>query len=263
MISQPIFDDLADDLVAEGTLVSYASLQRALRKKYGRGASDRDLQEPYADWRQRRRYKGHLAALDLPEEMEKAIAAFADTSMKVAEARALAAQPVIVGQGTTLGLLEQMQRIVTGLEKQLATLADENRALREQLAPLQPSPVLPEIEEEAPEAQPSRKPGEHKTGAAAIAALAFWDRVVADLAACILAQGRPMSPDELLLEIPQSTRDFAALAFQRMSRRTVVRKLEERVKYGKYGLFRTTGKLFSATPLNPDYRPAAEESAAA
>ncbi|MFD1279641.1 hypothetical protein ACFQ5C_08120 [Methylobacterium goesingense] len=74
--------------------MTYDAVQAALLSKRGHGASDRDLQRPFADWRRRRRYKGHFATLDLPEEMEKVLAAFAATAMGIAEARAQAAHPV-------------------------------------------------------------------------------------------------------------------------------------------------------------------------
>lgn len=158
------------------------------------------------------------------------------------------------GQGPTTGLLEQMQRIVTGLERQLASLADENRSLREQLAsllPPLPAPALPvpACPDDAGQSKPERK-----TGAALVAANAFWDGVVEDLAGHILAIGRPMSADELLLEIPQNTRDFAVLAFQRMNKKSLRHKLGQRIEGEKYGLFRTAEKLYCVVPLAPDRR---------
>lgn len=254
MIPQHLFDALADELVAEGTQVSYSTVQAALVAKRGHGVSDRDLQQPYADWRQRRRYKGHLARLDLPEEMEKAIATFAATAMRIAEARAQAAQPVLAGQNGTSGLLEQMQRIVGGLERQLASLADDNRALRDQLRALQSHPTKPEPPASVSDATNPGFRRSRKSGAALIAATAFWDKVVSDRAARILALGRPMSMEEMVLDISQETKDFAALAFQKIDKKALEHKITQRIDGKKYGLFQFGSGLYSVIPLAPDYR---------
>ena len=181
MIDQAEFDILADKIVERGELVSYASLQLAHRDEYRRAISDRDLKGLFGNWRARRRYKGHLAALDLPEEMEKAIASFAAITMKIAEARAQAAIPITNEVGTTAGFLEQMQRIVTGLERQLAALADENRALKNQVAALEPPPEIPAVQERQILARAVAEVRPRKTGAANLAATVFWDKVVSDL----------------------------------------------------------------------------------
>lgn len=262
MILQHLFDALADDLVAEGTKVTYDTVQAALLSKRGHGASDRDLQRPFADWRRRRRYKGHLATLDLPEEMEKALAAFATTAMGIAEARAQAAHPVLVSQSGAGGLLEQMQRIVCGLERQLASLADDNRGLREQIIALQPKPVNLEPIADVSKASSPSGVRSRKSGAALIAATAFWDKVVADRAAQILVHGRPMSVDEMLLEISQDTKEFAALAFQIIDKKALDHKIRQRIDGRKYGLFRLGDGRYSVIPLASDYRQSSALAAA-
>ncbi|WP_156467459.1 hypothetical protein [Methylobacterium sp. Leaf102] len=259
MILQHEFDALADQLVTDGKLVSYSALQGELLKRQGHGTSDREIQKPLSDWKRRRRYKGHLAVLDLPEEMEKAIAAFTITAMKVAEARAHAAFPVTEGQGTTAGLLEQMQRIVTGLERQLAALADDNRSLQQQVAellPPAPAPApAPAVAEGLSPRQPVRSGYRRKSGAPAIAAKAFWDRVVCDLAKRIWILGRPMSVSELLLEVPKDVKDFAAIAFQALDRKALANKLEQRIDGTKFGIFSLDGGFYSVIPLSPGYGP--------
>ncbi len=87
-----------------------------------------------------------------------------------------------------------------------------------------------------------------KTGAA------LWDRIVDDFAGRILLVGRPMSLDELLLEIPQRTRDFASLAFQKFNTKALGHKLDQRIEGEKYGLFRTADGMYCVIPLSPDYR---------
>ena len=263
MIDQTEFDILADRIVERGELVSYASLQLAHRDEYRRAISDRDLKGLLGNWRARRRYKGHLAALDLPEEMEKAIASFAAITMKIAEARAQAAIPITKDVGTTAGFLEQMQRIVTGLERQLAALADENRALRDQVAALQPLPVIPVVEERHMLAREIVGHRQRKTGAARLAAKVFWDKVISDLSNHIFTAAHPMNVGDLLGEVPEATKAFAKLAFQELDETSLSYKLEQRIVGKKYGLFRRDDGGFGVIPMSLDTCPAGYMAAAA
>jgi hypothetical protein len=263
MIDQTQFDILADNIVSEGRLVSYASLQLAHRDEYRNAISDRDLKGLYGNWRARRRYKGHLAVLDLPEEMEKAIASFAAITMKIAEARAQAAIPITRELGTTAGFLEQMQRIVTGLERQLAALADENNALRDQIAALQPPAVIPVVEERQMPARVIVENRPRKTGAAKLAATVFWDKVIKDLSNRIFAGSNPMSAKEMLPEVPEVEKVFAEKALQKLDEQLLIHKLKQRIDGKKYGLFRLDDGRFGVFPMSPDARPAMDAVAAA
>lgn len=87
-MEQALIDILADELVENGELVSYSSIQKALKVRHGRGASDRDICRPLTTWKKKRRYRAHLAEIDLPEEMEKPLAQFIAAANKIASARA-------------------------------------------------------------------------------------------------------------------------------------------------------------------------------
>ncbi|MCJ2099211.1 DNA-binding protein [Methylobacterium sp. E-046] len=264
MIDQPLLDEIADELVADGELVSYTSVQRALKKKKGRGASYRDIQDPLADWKAKRRYKGHLAVLDLPEEMEKAIAGFATSAIKIAEARALAALPVTSGQGPAANLLEQMQRIVTGLERQLATLADENRQLRNDITALAPRQTVALIEDVAPNVQKRIRKGRgRRTGIPARMATIFWNEVMSSVSDIIYAGGRPVTADELLPLIPGDILEMAAEGFEELDATRLGEKLAQRILGRKFGLFHVGEDHFAVFPMSPEIPELAEAAAAA
>lgn len=136
---QRLFDALADALVERGEPVTYTSLQKALQTDRGRGTSDRDLQAPFADWRKRRRYKPHLAALDLPDAAERANADFAARMVRTAARPVEAALPYVAGPDM---LLDR----IADLEEEVGCLARENRALRAEIAVLRAAPEAPPIE---------------------------------------------------------------------------------------------------------------------
>jgi hypothetical protein len=219
MNDQALIDTLADKLVQEGELVSYSSVQAALQEHNkqpngdaGKGASYRDLHTLLTDWRDRRRYKGHLAALNMSEKMEKALAVFAARAIKAAEDRATASQKPAPATPDTLAVMAQMERLVGRLEEQMAGLAAENRSLREKIAALR-GPPRPED-------------GGRKRGVPAATSRFFWDRVVQELCVEIRRKG-PMTLTEMFEAIDADTRAMAAHSFQKID----VDKLEEKLAY--------------------------------
>ena len=238
MIQQHVVDTLADALVAEGTLVSTSTIQKALRRynrlpgePEGKGVSNRDLQDPLADWKKRRRYKGHLATLDLPEEMEKAIASFAELAMRIAEERSAAAHEPTKPSMEGAALLGQMERLVGRLEERLAGLAEENRALREAMAPTRSASTTPPPAIGVPSfvtTMPHVRIG-RRNGVSASASRHFWTRLILELTAFIRRSG-PKTATELVDVIDDETKSLAALAFDAIGVGMLVEKLKFRLE---------------------------------
>ena len=255
MKDQTLIDTLADKLVAKGELVSYASIQAALRKHNtgaddddGTGASYRDLHKLLSHWKDRRRYKGHLAALKMPEKMEKALAVFAARTMRAAEELATARQQTAPATPDTLAVMSQMERLVGRLEEQMAGLAAENRSLREEIAALRPASA--KVADVAVPGPPRPEDGGRKRGVPAATSRYFWDRVVREL--CVeLRRSGPMTLTEMFEAIDADTRAMAAHSFQKIDAEKLKEKLAYRVENpehrlckrpdGRYDLIR--GKL--------------------
>lgn len=242
MIDQTLFDTLADKLVQEGELVSYSSVQAALQEHNkqpngdaGKGASYRDLHTLLTDWRDRRRYKGHLAALDMSEKMEKALAVFAARAIKAAEDRATARQKPAPATPDTLAVMAQMERLVGRLEEQMAGLAAENRSLREEIAALRPAPTV--VAEATVPGPPRPDDGGRKRGVPAATSRFFWDRVVRELCVEIRRKG-PRTLTEMFEAIDADTRAMAAHSFQKIDAEKLEEKLAYRVKNPEHRLCR-------------------------
>jgi len=62
-----------------------------------------------------------------------------------------------------------------------------------------------------------------------------------------------MSVEEMVLDIPQETRDFAELAFQKIDKKALEHKIIQRIEGKKYGLFQFGSGIYSVIPLAPDY----------
>lgn len=240
------FDEVADALVERGIRVTYESLKVALRERDrreggpGRAMSNRDLQAPFDDWKRKRRYRPYLAALDLPDDMERALAEIADRALAVAKRHVGAATAerdeteMPPAPGTTRRLID----LVEGLQVQVAALADDNRALRDQVAAL----AIPRTERipdvPMPVAPPSRakRPGRRKGLAAGMARL-FWDRVMQAFVEAIRRNG-PMTAAALYESLDEDTRELAAAAFEPIEVSLITEKVEERIKRKAY--FRKT-----------------------
>lgn len=234
MIDQTLFDTLADKLVERGELVSYSTAQEAVREHNkqpgedaGKGVSYRDLHTLLTDWRDRRHYKGHLAALKMPEKMEKALAVFAARAMKAAEDLAAARQEPAPATPDTLAVMAQMERLVGRLEEQMAGLAAENRSLREEIAALRPAPA--KVADVTTPGPPRPEDGGRKRGVPAATSRFFWDRVVRELCVEIRRQG-PLTLAEMFEAIDADTRAMAAHSFQKIDAERLEEKLAYRIK---------------------------------
>lgn len=254
MIDQALFNELADKLVEEGKPVSYSRIRKALKEHNrqpgeieGKGASDRDLQDPYREWRQLRGYKGHLAALKLPESMEKLIASFAAEAIRLAEAKVKADAETAPAAPSAPGLLEQVGRLVGELDGKLVALTEENRRLQDEVTSLR--------EAAARGAEPcavwSRSPGGRKPrGIAASTARHFWDHVARRLAAILRKEG-PKSIDQLVAAIDEDTKMLAAAAFERIDTDVLANRLWDRTDRHRYGLHRE-GDLYVVKMVRKD-----------
>ena len=251
---------------ARGELVTYASIQAALREHNtgpdeddGKGASYRDVHTLLSNWKGRRRYKGHLAALNMSEKMEKALAVFAARTMRAAEELATAKQGGAPATPDTLAVMAQMERLVGQLEDQMAGLAAENRSLREEIAALRPAPAV--VAEATVPGPPRPEDGGRKRGVPAATSRFFWDRVVRELCVKIRRKG-PMTLTEMFEAIDADTMAMAAHTFQKIDDEKLEEKLAYRVANpehrlcrladGRYGLIK--GKL---PPKAVRVRPAA------
>ncbi|CAA2145125.1 hypothetical protein [Methylobacterium bullatum] len=257
MIQQTLIDTLADDLVERGVLVSYSTIQEALREHNkqpdedaGKGASYRDLHTLLTNWRDRRRYKGHLAALNMPERMEKALAVFAARAMKAAEVRVAASQELRPATPDTQAVMNQMERFVGRLEEQMASLTEENRTLRKEIAALRPAP--PAITDATAPRPPRPEGGGRKKGVPAATSRFFWDRVVQELCVELKRKGT-MSLVEMFDAIDADTKALAAHAFQAIDIEKLEEKLAYRVENAEHRLSRLPDGTYSLIkgPLPP------------
>lgn len=242
-------------MVANGDLVSYATLREALGKRNrkgdelrGKAASNRDLKDPFEDWRDRRRYKGHLAKLDLPEEMEKLIAGFASEAMRIGEAAAKASQEREPPQAPAPGLLEQVQRLVGELDGKLFSLNEENQRLREEISSLREAQAPDDAKlSGAVTVVGCPSPGGKKVkGIAASTALHFWDLVARDVARLLDERG-PMTADQLIKAFDNETKALATAAFVSLEV-GLVNRLWDRTSRGKHRLSKVDG-LYRLLPM--------------
>lgn len=258
MIAQPAFDTLADELVAEGKLVSYATLRKALSERNrkadelrGTAASNRDLKDPFEDWRERRKYKGHLATLDLPEEMEKLIAGFASEAMRIGEAAARTRQEREPPKAPAAGLLEQVQRLVGELDGKLVSLNEENQRLREEISSLREAQACDEAEALRPAKDAGRPSlgGKKVKGIAASTALHFWDLVAREVARLLDERG-PMTTDQLIEAFDDETKTLATAGFASLED-ALANRLWDRTSRGKHRLSKVDG-LYRLLPEPAD-----------
>ncbi|MDP4021130.1 hypothetical protein Q8W71_00710 [Methylobacterium sp. NEAU 140] len=266
MNDQTLIDTLADKLVAKGELVSYSSIQAALQthnskpgEDEGKGASYRDLKTLISNWRERRRYKGHLAALKMPEKMEKALAVFAARAMRAAEDLAAAKLEAAPATPDALAVMAQMERLVGRLEEQMAGLAAENRSLREEIAALRPAPAV--VAEATAPGPPRPEEGGRKRGVPAATSRFFWDRVVRELCVEIRHKG-PLTLEQMFAAIDADTRALAARSFQKIDAEKLEEKLDYRVKNPDHCLCRLPDNRYDLIKGKLPKRPAREQPAA-
>lgn len=232
-MDQPLFDKLADDLIAEGKEVSYASIREALSEHRreagqpkGKAASNRDLQGPYKKWRDRRGYKKHLTVLDLPESMEKLLASFTREAMVLAAASAVADKEMKALKLATASL-EEAREEVAERDARLDGLTKENRRLRKEIEALR----------NVQRAGGRRSLGGKKTrGIAASTAYHFWDRVALRVAAVLRTGGQPMTIRQLVEAIDEDTKNLADAAFERITETVLAKRLRDRVLCNRYRL---------------------------
>lgn len=233
LMDQDLFNKLADDLIAEGKEVSYASMREALSEHRreagqpkGKAASNRDLKDPYKVWRKRRGYKKHLTVLDLPESMEKLLASFTREAMILAAASAVADKEMKALKLASASL-EEAQAEVADRDERLDELARENRRLRRQIETLRKSQL----------AGGRRSFGGTKTrGIAASTAHHFWDRVALRVAAVLRTGKKPMTIRQLVEAIDEDTKDLADAAFESITETVLAKRLRDRVLCNRYRL---------------------------
>ncbi|MCB4805871.1 hypothetical protein QO001_006100 [Methylobacterium brachiatum] len=131
--------------------------------------SDRDLQDPFASWKRRRRYRPHLAALDLDESTERALARF------LTLARSGRPATSVQDDGEEPATRAQVARI----EESIAVAAAEHAALRADIAGL--ATAFASLAGERTKGR--------KAGIVASTALHFWDQVMRAFAGEIRKRG--------------------------------------------------------------------------
>ena len=231
MIDQNAFDDVADALVAAGVRVTYESLEQAFRERdratsgetYGKAHSRRDIQDPFDNWKRRRRYKPHFSAIELPEPAERAIAkAFAALQAAAGHLPTGFLPPEPSASGADLQA--RIEELADGMGRRFDELAAENAALRRDVAAL------------------ARQGGQaggrvmrkgRKSGVPYATSIFFWDYLIRQLRDAIRERG-PMTAAELLALVDEDTHTLAAAAFEEIDETTLREKLAERVKRGRY-----------------------------
>ena len=240
MSNQAYFDDVADALVEQGVRVTYDSLNDAFKERdraiggRGRGKSDRDLQRPFDDWKRRRRYRPYLAHLDLPDEMDKAIAAFVDRAMSVARQHAVPTAPASDAKpvsapdvGPTLG--QQFAELAVSMQERMDALAEDYRSLRDQVL----NPSAGRTDPPARKETPAHKREGRRRGLAAAMGRTFWDAMMQDFVKAIRKRG-PMTATQLLETLDEDALAMAAAAFEPVTVVTLTEKVAFRIKKGRY-----------------------------
>ncbi|KQO76349.1 hypothetical protein ASF20_13425 [Methylobacterium sp. Leaf88] len=223
MVDQKLLDELADGLVAAGVQVTYPTLEGAFRERSrltaGRpaGHSRRDLQGPFDDWKRRRRYRPHLAALDLDEGTERALARF------LALARSDKPIDARLADDDETATRSQVNFLAGRIEETVAALAAENAALRADIAAL--ASTVATLVKGRPEGR--------KSGIVASTSLHFWDQLMREFAARIRKRG-PLTAEELDATITDDTREFAMRNFERITPGVIAGKLTVRNEHNKY-----------------------------
>ena len=236
MVNQALFDEVADRLVEQGVRVTYDSLNAAFKDRdraeggRGQGKSDRDLQAPFDDWKRRRRYRPHLAHLDLTEEMDKAIAAFVLRAVEEARHQpgSLRSPPEPVPSANA-ALLDEVRDFAASAREQMAALVDECRRLREPAAPPQAADE-PQDQKARPAAL---KREDRRRGLAAATGRFFWDRMMQHFVEAIRANG-PMTAAELLATLDEDALAMAQAAFEEVTVSVIKEKVEFRISKMNY-----------------------------
>ncbi|GJD76426.1 hypothetical protein [Methylobacterium goesingense] len=232
MVNQSLIDEVADLLVEQGIRVTHMSVNEALRERDrrlggpGRGKSLRDLQAPLADWKRRRRYRAYLAHLDLPEEMDKAIATFVEHAMAVARRHAgpdaPSHEPAEVAQPEAI-LTRQFADFAESMQGQMNALAEQFSSLRDQV----PSTAAGEAK------AADLKREDRRRGLAAAAGRFFWDRMMQSFMEAIRERG-PMTAIELLDTLDEDALAMARAAFEDVTTSVIKEKVEFRISKGNY-----------------------------
>lgn len=229
MIPQAKFDLVADALLATGVRVTFDSLNEAFKERdraanggHGKGHSKRDITPPFDDWKSRRRYHPHLAAHDLPEHAEKAVAAALD-ALREAVGLLPPAMPRMV-PGDDDGEPRD-DRGTPGAEefrdRQIAVLTSECRELLAALATV------------TAKGRHAARAGERKRGVVASTGRHFWDKLMQHLADQVLARG-PMSAADLCGCVDAPTKALAAIAFEPITVDVLAEKLAYRADRKNY-----------------------------
>lgn len=243
MIDQKAFDGVADDLVAAGIRVTYASLREAFLEVSAREVgievatshSPRDLQPPFDDWKLRRRYKPHLAAHDMPEKAEKAVADALDSLRLASDRLPREMLPMGVAAEAT-EYTGKLDGAVRRLEARMDEMAATNTALLREISALRRKPGVRAIRK-------GRKAGVFDS-----TSRHFWNQLMLVFRANIKAEG-PKPLEDLLALIDQDAHDLAAAAFEPITETTLREKLSVRV--GAKNYFRLEGGMYHLIAPEP------------
>lgn len=249
MIDQTTFDVVADGLLSSGIRVTYGNLRDAFRERNraGNSADDatshsmRDIQDPFADWKRRRRYKPHLAASDLPEIAEKAVATALDALRKAANTLPPGTPPMVHVRDPD-EVMARIDEMSGSIARRLDALAAENANLRREVATLaaachQQGPRL---------VRKGRKAGVFDS-----TSRHFWNRLMLMFRDHIKAEGPKPWPDLLAL-IDEDCHALAAAAFEPIDENKLKEKLGIRV--GAKNYFRLEDGLYHVLPPEPRKR---------
>lgn len=246
MINQALFDEIADLLVERGLRVTYDSVNEVLKERDraeggpGRGKSDRDLQHPFADWRKRRRYRPHLARLDLPEDMDKAIATFVERAMTVAahqSGNGPPAEPQIPTEPDQ-AMSRQFAEFSVSVKAQITSLTETLRSRHDEFDTVPSDDPEPEYRTAmlAPSApRPAIVREDRRRGLAAATGRFFWDKMMQGFAEAIRERG-PMTPSELMETLDDDALAMAKAVFEEVTPTVIKEKVGVRIAAGK--LFR-------------------------
>jgi len=248
MIDQKALDDIADRLVEAGIRVTYGNLRDAFLEQsvaingatLATSHSMRDIQDPFDDWKRRRRYKPHLAAHDLPERAEKAVADALD-AVRAAADRLPAHTAPMAPVSDLDAVLVRVEGILSGIDRRLDALSAENAALRRDVA------ILAAARQQGSRAiRKGRKAGVFDS-----TSRHFWNRLMLLFRAHIKANG-PMRWNDLFALVDEDSHALAAAAFEPINETTLKEKLGIRVGHQNY--FRLEGDLYHLLPTAPRKR---------
>lgn len=244
MVTRNEIYEVADRMVADRQPVSV----RAVRQGLANRGSPNDITPMLAEWRRERNYQPALAALELSDDLAKALAGVV-TAVRAAvaqEVQARAAQETTTDQPDGRALANQIGAFTDVVEHMVARVDTVACMFEEAAAVLDTLPDAlrnhPEPPGPAADAPRRFQHGEGRQGGVVQStALAFWDAVMRKIHE-VLRQG-PMTPTEIVGALDPIIGAFASYLGHDLTPGLIAQKMRVRVEHGRYFEEREDGRF--------------------